>query len=154
EDGTHSVFLADMCGDGLLDLVRVRQGEVCYWPNLGYGHFGPRVVMNDSPWFDPVERFDPRRVHLADTDGSGTADLIYHSQDGVQINLNQVGNGWSSVRRLTALPPTTPQTALTTVDFLGTGTVCLVWSSAQPGDVARPLRYLDLMKGVKPHLLA
>ena len=27
-DGTQSVYLADMCGDGLTDLVRVRNGEV------------------------------------------------------------------------------------------------------------------------------
>ena len=36
-DGTESIYLADMSGDGLTDLVRIRNGEVCYWPNLGYG---------------------------------------------------------------------------------------------------------------------
>ncbi len=41
-DGTQSVYLADMCGDGLSDLVRVRNGEVCYWPSLGYGRFGTK----------------------------------------------------------------------------------------------------------------
>jgi hypothetical protein len=39
-DGTQSIYLADMSGDGLSDLVRVRNGEVCYWPNKGYGRFG------------------------------------------------------------------------------------------------------------------
>ena len=39
-DATHSLFLADMNGDGLSDIVRIRNGEVCYWPNLGYGRFG------------------------------------------------------------------------------------------------------------------
>ncbi|MGH3274996.1 MAG: SpvB/TcaC N-terminal domain-containing protein [Streptosporangiaceae bacterium] len=43
-DGTGSIFLADMTGDGLADLVRVRNAEVCYWPNLGYGHFGARIM--------------------------------------------------------------------------------------------------------------
>ena len=38
-DGTQSIYLADMTGDGLTDLVRIRNGEVCYWPNLGYGRF-------------------------------------------------------------------------------------------------------------------
>ena len=42
-DGTQSIYLADMSGDGLSDLVRIRNGEVCYWPNLGYGRFGPKV---------------------------------------------------------------------------------------------------------------
>ncbi|GLV54151.1 hypothetical protein KDH_10000 [Dictyobacter sp. S3.2.2.5] len=39
------------------------------------------------------------------------------------------------------------------LDLLGNGTACLVWSSSLPGDVRRPLRYLDLMGGQKPHLL-
>ena len=38
-------------------------------------------------------------------------------------------------------------------DLLGTGTACLVWSSPLPGDARRPMRYIDLMGGQKPHLL-
>ena len=45
-------YLADMSGDGLSDLVRIKNGEVCYWPNLGYGRFGSKVTMDNSPWFD------------------------------------------------------------------------------------------------------
>ena len=51
-DGTESIFLADVSGDGLTDLVRIRNGEVCYWPNLGYGRFGAKVTMDHSPWFE------------------------------------------------------------------------------------------------------
>ena len=40
-----------------------------------------------------------------------------------------------------------------TVDLLGNGTACLVWSSPLPGDTRQPLRYIDLMGGQKPHLL-
>jgi hypothetical protein len=32
--------LADLSGDGLTDIVCIRDGEVSYWPNLGYGRFG------------------------------------------------------------------------------------------------------------------
>ena len=39
------------------------------------------------------------------------------------------------------------------MDFLGHGTACLLWSSPLPGDERRPLRYVDLMCGQKPHLL-
>src|SRR5207248_10335085 len=39
-NATQSIYLADMTGDGLCDLVRINQGEICYWPNLGYGRFG------------------------------------------------------------------------------------------------------------------
>ena len=38
-------------------------------------------------------------------------------------------------------------------DLLGNGTACLVWSSPLPGDARRPMRYVDLMGGQKPHLL-
>jgi FG-GAP-like repeat len=31
-DPSQSIFLADMSGDGLTDIVRIRNGEVCYWP--------------------------------------------------------------------------------------------------------------------------
>jgi hypothetical protein len=69
-DGTQSVYLADMVGDGPVDIVRVRNGEVCYWPNLGYGRFGAKVTMDNAPWFDHPDQFDQRRIRLADIDGS------------------------------------------------------------------------------------
>src|SRR6185369_349184 len=65
-DKTQSIYLADMSGDGLTDLVRVRNGEVCYWPNLGYGRFGAKVSMDNAPLLDQPELFDQRRIRLAD----------------------------------------------------------------------------------------
>jgi hypothetical protein len=44
-DGVQTIYLADMSGDGMSDLARIRNGEVCYWPNLGYGRFGAKVTM-------------------------------------------------------------------------------------------------------------
>ena len=70
-DGHESIYLSDMSADGLNDLVRIRNGEVSYWPNLGYGRFGTRVVMDDSPRFDHGDQFSPSRIRLADIDGSG-----------------------------------------------------------------------------------
>ena len=29
--------------------MRVRNGEVCYWPNVGYGRFGAKVAMREAP---------------------------------------------------------------------------------------------------------
>ncbi len=43
-DGTETIFLADMSGDGLHDIVRIRNGSIVYWPSLGYGRFGPKVT--------------------------------------------------------------------------------------------------------------
>lgn len=33
-DATQSIYLADMNGDGLSDIVRIRNRDVSYWPNL------------------------------------------------------------------------------------------------------------------------
>jgi RHS repeat-associated protein len=152
-DGTESVYLADMSGDGLSDLVRVRNGEICYWPNLGYGRFGAKVTMADAPWFDAPDTFDQRRVKLADLDGSGTTDIIYLGADGTRLYFNQAGNGWSPPRRLAQSFRADHAASVTTTDLLGSGTTCLVWSSPLPGDARAPLRYMDLLGGHKPHLL-
>lgn len=39
-DTEQTVYLADMSGDGLVDICRIKNGDCCYWPNLGYGMFG------------------------------------------------------------------------------------------------------------------
>lgn len=153
-DGTQSVYLADMTGDGLTDLVRIRNGEICYWPNLGYGHFGAKVVMENAPWFDDADLFDQKRIRLADTDGSGTTDVIYLGRKYVQIYLNETGNAWHSAHKLKVFPHVDDLASVTVADFLGRGTSCLMWSSSLLGDFGRHIRYVDLMCGVKPHLLS
>ena len=150
-DGTESIFLAPMSGDGV-DLVRIRAREVSYFPNCGNGRFGPKVTMENPPILDADGPFDPSRVVLAEFDGYGPTDLVYLSEGGAEVFLNQCGNSWSppshvAWRRSRATrrwPSWTSSRA---------GRRCLVWSSALPGDARRPLRYVDLMGGVKPHLL-
>jgi RHS repeat-associated protein len=151
-DGTQSVYLADLSGDGLSDLVRIRNGEVCYWPNVGYGRFGAKVTMDNAPWFDSPDQFDQRRIRLADSDGSGTTDILYLRRDGVQVYFNQSGNRWSDAVALPQFPPIDNISSVQTLDLLGNGTACLVWSSPLPGAAGRPMRYLALMED-KPHLL-
>ena len=153
-DSTQSIYLADMCGDGLTDLVRVRNGEVCYWPNLGYGHFGAKVTMDNSPVFDRPDQFSQQRIRLADIDGSGIIDIIYlHPLQGARIYFNQSGNRFSEPRALPQFPRLDSVSSVTTADLLGNGTACLVWSTSLPARVRRPLQYIDLMSGHKPHLL-
>jgi RHS repeat-associated protein len=152
-DGTQSIYLANMTGDGLSDLVRIRNGEVCYWPNLGYGRFGSKITMDRSPWFDTADVFDQRRIRLADTDGSGTSDILYLGHSRVEVFLNEAGNGWSSARGVDPFPVVDNLAAVDVMDFLGRGTACLLWSSPLQGEQGRQLRYLDLMCGRKPHLL-
>jgi RHS repeat-associated protein len=152
-DGTQSIYLADMSADGLADLVRIRNGEVCYWPNLGYSRFGAKVTMDHAPRFDNPDQFDQRQVRLADIDGSGTTDIIYLGRDNVALYFNQSGNLWSEPRKLSQFPRVDNISSVMTADLLGNGTACLVWSSPLPRDVQRPMRYIDLMGGQKPHLL-
>jgi RHS repeat-associated protein len=151
-DPEACIFLADMSGDGLTDLVRIRCSEVCYWPNLGYGRFGTKVAMDQSPAFDYADRFDARRVRLADIDGSGTADLFYLGEE-TTIWFNQSGGSWTAPQLLAQAPLSDRDVEVEVLDLLGTGTACLVWSSTLPADAQRPLRYMDLTGSQKPFLL-
>jgi RHS repeat-associated protein len=149
----ESIFLADFSGDGLTDIVRIRNGEICYWPNLGYGRFGAKVRMDNAPQFDHPDHFAPKRIRLADIDGSGSTDIIYLHGAGVRLYFNQSGNSWSAPQRLPHQPYQHDLATTQAVDLLGNGTACLVWSSRLPEDGGRQMRYIDLMGGRKPHLL-
>ncbi len=152
-DGTQTIFLADLSGDGLTDIARLRNGEVCYWPNLGYGRFGAKVTMDDTPWFDAPDQFDPRRIRLADIDGSGVTDIIYLGRNQTRFWFNQSGNAWGPAHELPDFPPVDNIASVAAVDLLGNGTACLVWSSPLPGASRAPMKYLKLMAEGKPHLL-
>lgn len=152
-DGTGSVYLADLSGDGSADLVRIRNGDVSYWPNLGHGRFGARVAMDDAPVFDAPDQFDQRRIRLADIDGSGVTDIIYFGADGVRIYLNHAGNAWSEAVPVPQFPAVDAATDVQALDLLGSGTACLVWSSPRPDQSGHVMRYVELMGGQKPHLL-
>ncbi|MFA5384747.1 MAG: SpvB/TcaC N-terminal domain-containing protein [Eubacteriales bacterium] len=117
-DPHQSIFLADMSGDGLTDLVRIRNGEVCYWPNLGYGKFGAKVNMDCAPVFDFPDQFNSDFIHLADIDGSGTTDIVYTGKNRIGCWMNKCGNAWSTTPfYLDSLPEVNSQTKITVVDF-------------------------------------
>jgi hypothetical protein len=152
-DAAQSVHLADMTGDGFTDLVRIGNGEIAYWPSLGHGAFGPKVSMAGAPLLDHPDRFDQRRVHLSDVDGSGPTDLLYAGPDGFRVWFNECGNAWSSPERIdTFLPPDLSSGSVSVADVLGKGTACLVVAEPRP-DGEPQLRYLDLMAEGKPHLM-
>lgn len=152
-DSTQSIQLADMSGDGLVDIVRIRNSEVCYWPNLGYGRFGRKVTLDASPLFDRPEQFDARRIRLGDFDGSGTTDLVYLHGDGARVYFNQSGNRVSAKHDINSLPPLDAGGTVSVVDLLGNGTSCLVWVSPLAHTGARHVLYVDPFGGKKPHLL-
>jgi YD repeat-containing protein len=150
-DPLHCIFLADMSGDGLVDLVRIRQGEVSYWPNEGYGRFGAKVSMDNAPWLDTPDQWESSRVRLADLDGNGVSDIIYLNARSVSIYRNQSGNSWTKPQLLNNFPMCDNLSKVQVADLFGNGTACLLWSSSILPD-GQTMKYVDLM-GAKPNLL-
>lgn len=153
-DEMQSIFLADMTGDGMQDIVRIKNGSVSYWPNLGYGRFGAKVTMDHAPRFDSDDQFDAAYIKLADIDGSGTTDIIYLGKTQCNIWLNQQGNAFlTGPRQIEYMPPVNQHAKINFIDLLGTGLSCMVWSSALPADQDLPLKYVDLLDSKKPHIM-
>ncbi len=151
--GRHSsIFLADMSGDGLSDIVRVTHSQVCYWPNLGRGRFGAQIVMDGSPKIDRPDWFHPSRIRLADLDGSGTADLVYFDAKGMHIWPNQAGNGFGAELLNDSIPVPAALPTLSFVDLHGVGMSTAVWSPVSHGATGE-LRHTSPFGTQKPYLL-
>ena len=131
--------LADVSGDGPLDLVELTEGAVRYWPHLGWGRFGPPITFADSPSLGT--EFDPQRMLFADVDGDGYADLIYLGDEYITVWLNQSGNRFAKPFKVLNTPKERTPGAVRAVDWLGNGTVGLLWSLQHPASyypVVRP----------------
>jgi len=152
-DAEQTIYLADMSGDGLVDIVRIRNKAICYWANYGYGQFGPKVTMSNAPVFDYADSFNQSQIRLADIDGSGTTDILYIANDHVSYWINESGNRWSEERTIAPFPEANNLTHVRLADIMGTGLPCLVWSSPLPNDAGHQLKYIDLFGGVKPYLM-
>ncbi|MEZ5013557.1 MAG: SpvB/TcaC N-terminal domain-containing protein [Chitinophagales bacterium] len=153
-EAKQSIFLADMSGDGMTDIVRIRNGEVCYWPNMGYGKFGAKVTMDHAPVFDHPEAFNPAYIRLSDINGSGTTDIIYLGKQSFSCWQNNSGNRFSTEPFVIDMFPEIHKDAqISVTDLLGNGVACIVWSSPLEKDKEAPLKYIDLMQSRKPHVL-
>ncbi|PLB53297.1 SpvB-domain-containing protein, partial [Aspergillus steynii IBT 23096] len=157
-DGTGSLFLQDMSGDGRTDVVWVRNGNVSYWPNLGHGQFGARVIMVKAPFQPEDGNFSTRRIRMANITGFGGTDYIYLPPGGgAVVYYNQWGNGWSDGYRLESVPPLDGLCAVDVFDISGRGTQSLCWTSDLPSHNraadATTVHFVDLMGGVPSGLL-
>ena len=141
--------LADMTGDGLPDVVRMRSRHVTYFPNLGNGRFGAERAMADSPAFELATR---ERAFLGDVSGSGAADLVVNDRGEIRIYLNRAGEGFSDPVVLVRAPDLAAERTLL-ADMKGSGTAGLLFMSPRSASGAVSYWFLDLLAGVKPNLL-
>jgi RHS repeat-associated protein len=151
------VHIADVNGDGLADIVRVRRGNAEYWPGRGDGHFGtgdlracqspmvaPAIAM-DNPPFPSVADQDLR---LGDVNGDGLTDLMAIDGTAVVVWLNVDGAGWTAPVTIPKSPLVgTVKSTVQVSDLNGSGTADLVF-----GDAGH-YRYVDLLGGRRPWLL-
>ena len=118
---------ADVTGDGLQDIVLVYDGNIEYWPNLGYGRWGKRISMQNCPRFP--YGYDPKRILIGDVDGDGAADLVYVDDHKVLLWINRSGNDWSDPIEIEGTPPVSDIDAVRLADMLGTGISGVLWST-------------------------
>ncbi len=147
---TEVVAFADVLGSGQAHLVRIRHNEVKCWPNLGHGHFGTGFVLCALP-FD-YDEFNASHVLLADLDGSGAADLIYLTSDGMLVFMNHAGNGYDLIPIKLPWPDAVlfdSHCQVSTADLQGLGCSCVILTV--PHMEPRHWRY-DFVKA-KPYLV-
>lgn len=148
--GSEDIYLADMTGDDLSDIVYLVSGRVSYWPYYGYGKWGGIEEMKNAPVFP--KGFSRERLFLTDLDGDGLTDLLYVDFDRIYYWMNQSGQRWSDTFEIPFIPP--PQVeSVYSVDLLGKGTRGLLWSMAFPKNNDSGYRFLDLSDSIKPYLL-
>lgn len=156
--GQSDVKLADMNGDGLIDIVRVRKGDIRYWPGRGDGTWGTgdlsacrasavldnrAVVMTLSPFWS----VDDATIALSDVSGDGLADIIQIRPDAVDVWRNVVGTGWVDRRSIRGPSVPVARTKIRVLDVNGSGTADVLWGEAGA------YRYVDLLGGARPGLL-
>ena len=154
------IKLADMNGDGIQDIVRIRKGDIRYWPGRGNGFWGTgkrddcpggtfgsgrHVMMATSPQYSDIQG---ESLRLDDVNGDGLSDLVQVRFTDVDVWLNIDGEGWTG-RHVISGTPASPSYAnrVRLVDINGSGTRDILWGNGGK------YQYLDLQGGERPHVL-
>ena len=145
--------LADMTGDGLQDLVAISNGNVAYWPHLGYGRFGAKITLQVPHIFDSIDTFEVQKIMLLDVTGTGTTDIVYMGHQEVHIYSNYSGNSLVLSHQIEHWGgQLSENNHLAILDIMGDGTQALVWSNTPIGQQVASIHYL-LLNEQPPHLL-
>ncbi|MCW5833510.1 MAG: VCBS repeat-containing protein [Labilithrix sp.] len=164
------VRVADMNGDGFPDIVRLRHGDVRYWPGRGDGSWGTgifapgddagvslsacqagmfgqnrHVGMGQSPLLGMIA---DEPLLLNDVNGDGLADLVRVRFNSVEIYLNVDGERWTPRHVIQQAPPdATIGSRVRLIDVNGSGTPDIVWGEGHA------YKYVDLAGGRRPSVL-
>ncbi|MDF9617566.1 SpvB/TcaC N-terminal domain-containing protein [Pseudomonas entomophila] len=152
DDSEHQlVAFADPAGSGQQHLVRITGNGVTLWPSLGHGRFDNALRIDGFA----VENFNASRVFLADTDGSGTTDILYMSPDGIQVFVSQCGNQYSKGVFIPApVGVVLDETCqLQVADIHGQGTADLLLTRLHGGEGNQPQSWLYRFNDHRPWLL-
>lgn len=156
------IKVAEMNGDGLPDIVRIRSGQIFYWPGRGNGTWGTgdrgdckagefgqdrHVEMALAPRFGTTSGGP---LLLNDINGDGLADLVEVRANAVDVYLNDNGVGWTTRVTLDDVPflPGTAGGRVRLSDIDGSGTPDILWGEAYN------YRFIDLTGGVTPYVLS
>jgi YD repeat-containing protein len=143
------VMLADVNGDGLVDVARLRSENFFYWPSAGYGLFASPVEVAGLPHVD-----EEARLRLVDVNGDGLADVLYLGVNYVWFRLNRGDGTLSDEIAIHGTPVADPvTTSVQLADMNGNGTTDVVWVDVSAGP-SGAWRYIDLAGEVPAGLIA
>lgn len=143
--------LADMNGDGLLDVVQIDlAGGIHYRLNLGLGTWSSVVDVNGIA----LSSNEVALAQIEDINGDGLADVVVVVANQLRYALNRNAGRFDGFVTVTSaavqgdLPERTATTTVVMADMNGSGTQDIVWIS----NVGR-VRYLELFP-IRPNLLS
>ncbi|MCP4541745.1 MAG: hypothetical protein GY832_31825 [Chloroflexi bacterium] len=154
--GTPLVFgnprtkLGDMTGDGLQDMVFVRDGLIVYYPYSGNGDYGDGIMMRDGPL--GIGEWDTQ-IQLGDLNNDGLDDLVLVGNNSVQTWLNRGDDSFAPVTVITGTPHYgQTDTSIRLADIDADGASELLYSR-YPAPADEIMQYVDFYIGTQPLLL-